>query len=277
MSVTEHSVIKASVVAQSFSRAASGYDGEPLKFLRYSAEYLVESLNLDSPQGILDIATGTGQAAMKAAQAVQPDGFVTAADISPGMLEQAEKNALQAGIKNITFKLADCENLPFEENSFDAVSCSSGIYIMRNIEQCVSEWVRVVKPGGKVGFSSFGEGILEPMMSLYEKLLRAYNVEIISPTPLYRVNTAQICQTILENAGLGDIEIKRVQKDYYIPSVEEWITLIENSGFRFPLERLDKAYLPRFIEEHKAEIAELATEEGIRLSVPIIAAIGRKV
>ncbi len=277
MFVKENPIIAVSVVADSFSRAAPGYDGEPLQFLRSSAEFLVNSLALKkSPQKILDVATGTGRAAILSAQAVQPDGFVTAVDISTGMLQQAEQNACQAGIKNIQFGQANAEQLEFEDNVFDVVLCSSGIYIMRNIPQCISEWKRVVNRGGKVAFSTFGKGILEPMMSMFESSLSAYGVEIISPTPLYRLNTEENCRELLESAGLNNIKILTKQSGYYLPSAKEWLILVNHSGFRFPLERLNKTYLNQFLEEHQAAVSRLATARGICLEVPLIVAIGEK-
>jgi ubiquinone/menaquinone biosynthesis C-methylase UbiE len=278
MFIKEHSMIKAEVVADSFSRAALGYDGEPLRFLRSSAEFLVDSLTVKSPQKILDVATGTGRAAILSAQAIWPDGLVTAVDISEGMLQQAKQNAAQAGVKNLQFTQANAEQLGFEfkNDYFDVVLCSSGIYIMRNIPQSISEWKRVVKPGGRVAFSTFGTGVLEPMMSRFETALRAYGVEIISPTPLYRLNTAENCKALLNHAGLKNIKILTKQSDYYLPSAKDWITLVKNSGFRFPLERLNKKYLNQFIEEHQTAISQLVTDKGIYLKVPIIVAIGEK-
>jgi ubiquinone/menaquinone biosynthesis C-methylase UbiE len=275
-SIQQNPIIQPTVVAASFSRAASGYDGEPLRFLRESAKFLVASLPLHISKQVLDIATGTGKAAILAAQAMQTNGAVLAVDIAEGMLQQAKANAAQAGMKNIQFIHASADDLMFDDNQFDCVFCSSGIYILRDIPKSVNEWVRVVKPQGTVAFSAFGEGILEPMMAMYESLLRDYGVEIISPTPLYRLNTQELCESVLNDAGLVNVNIQIAYRNYHISSAEEWIALVKNSGFRFPLERLDKKYMDQFIAAHKAQISQLATEKGIHLQVPIIVASGQK-
>ncbi|MEK8019681.1 MAG: class I SAM-dependent methyltransferase [Candidatus Parabeggiatoa sp.] len=272
-----NSIIQTSVVAKSFTQAASGYDGEPLKFLKYSAEFLIKNLALRTPQKVLDVATGTGKAAILSAPAVLPAGFVTAVDISEGMLQKAKYNATQAAINNIEFIQTHSEKLDFEDESFDVTLCSSGIYIMRDIPQCLREWKRVTKKGGRVAFSTFGKGILEPMMSMFESSLRSYGVKIYSPSPLYRLNKKDDCQILLESVGLHDIKVFIKQGSYYIPSAKEWIDIIKNSGFRIPLERLEQKYLNQFIEEHEEAVSQLSTNKGIYLETPIIIAIGKKI
>ncbi|MBP3353635.1 MAG: bifunctional demethylmenaquinone methyltransferase/2-methoxy-6-polyprenyl-1,4-benzoquinol methylase UbiE [Bacteroidales bacterium] len=97
---------------------------------------------------ILDIATGTGDMAINMYKAINNSNIV-GCDISTGMLKVAEKKVTQQGLSEyITFKEGDCTTLPFEDNSFDAVSIAFGIRNVEDIKRGLSEIFRVLKPGG---------------------------------------------------------------------------------------------------------------------------------
>jgi ubiquinone/menaquinone biosynthesis C-methylase UbiE len=95
---------------------------------------------------ILDIGTGTGYIAVILAQMGHN---VTGVDISEQMLEMAKKRAKELSLK-IKFELCDAENLHFEDESFDAVICRYVLWTLPNPRRAIGEWVRVVKPRGKI-------------------------------------------------------------------------------------------------------------------------------
>ena len=96
---------------------------------------------------ILDIATGTGDLAINLAKTNANE--IIGLDISPGMLEVGRKKItdkkLDAKIKMI---LGDSENLPFDDNSFDAVTVAFGVRNFEDLEKGLSEILRVLKPSG---------------------------------------------------------------------------------------------------------------------------------
>ncbi|MCB9451312.1 MAG: methyltransferase domain-containing protein [Anaerolineaceae bacterium] len=93
----------------------------------------------------LDIATGGGHTALKFAPHV---AHVTASDITPNMLDAARNFITGQGITNVDFQLADAENLPFEDDHFDLVTCRIAPHHFPNAAQFVREAVRVLRPGG---------------------------------------------------------------------------------------------------------------------------------
>lgn len=97
---------------------------------------------------VLDIATGTGDMALKIHKMLLPCK-ITGCDISEGMLAVAEKKVHQAGLDGeIDFKVGDCVSLPFEDDSFDAVTIAFGIRNVEDIQKGISEICRVLKPQG---------------------------------------------------------------------------------------------------------------------------------
>jgi ubiquinone/menaquinone biosynthesis C-methylase UbiE len=128
--------------AEKYARAAY-FDG-----VSGSLQALIEVTQPRSDWRVLDIATGGGHCAFAFAPLVRE---VVATDVTPEMLVAAAAVAKERGLTNITFEPADAEALPFEDASFDLVTCRIAAHHFSDPGQAVREMVRVVKPGGLVG------------------------------------------------------------------------------------------------------------------------------
>ena len=117
-------------VAVVYNLAATGYDKPAVRFFPGAATHLVQFMEIQSGQTILDVATGTGAAAMAAARAVGPTRRVVGVDIADDMLEQARRNFAAADLTNVELCEGDAEYLPFDVNSFDTVICASSIFFL---------------------------------------------------------------------------------------------------------------------------------------------------
>jgi len=114
---------------------------------------LCEAAELRPGQAVLDLAGGTGEPGLTAAQEVAPGGRVTCTDFVPGMVATAEANAGDAGITNMAFQQVDAEDIPFDDASFDRVISRFGVMFFPNVQQALGEIRRVVKPDGRVAFA----------------------------------------------------------------------------------------------------------------------------
>lgn len=94
----------------------------------------------------LDIATGGGHVAKALAPLARE---VIASDITPQMLETAERFIRAAGIENVRFEVADAEDLPFADGSFDIVTCRIAPHHFPRPDRFVRESARVLRPGGR--------------------------------------------------------------------------------------------------------------------------------
>ncbi len=118
------------------------------------------------PKSILDIATGTGDFAIESLS-LNPDKVV-GVDISEGMLEVGRKKLKKRKLEDrITLQSGDSENLPFEDNMFDAIIVAFGVRNFENLEKGLAEMYRVLRPGGKVVVLEFSKPKSFPFKQLY--------------------------------------------------------------------------------------------------------------
>jgi demethylmenaquinone methyltransferase/2-methoxy-6-polyprenyl-1,4-benzoquinol methylase len=138
-------------VRQMFNNISGNYDfmnrlmtfGTDVKWRRKVVKMVADT----KPEKILDIATGTGDFAIMLAD-IKPKKIV-GLDISEGMLEKGKQKVKAKGLDHlIEMVLGDSENLPFEDNSFDAVTVGFGVRNFENLDKGLSEINRVLKPGG---------------------------------------------------------------------------------------------------------------------------------
>ncbi len=126
----------------------------------------INLLRSSSPKLLLDVATGTGDFALQALD-LKPDK-IFGVDISEGMLEVGKKKLAERGLTDkIELLKGDSENLPFEENKFDAVTVAFGVRNFENLEKGLREIYRVLKPGGKLVVLEFSRPRAFPMKQAY--------------------------------------------------------------------------------------------------------------
>lgn len=108
---------------------------------------VIKMVGATQPQKILDIATGTGDLAIMMAT-LNPEKII-GLDISAGMLDVGREKISKQSLNNkIEMVLGDSENIPYENDSFDAITVAFGIRNFESLEKGLSEILRVLKPGG---------------------------------------------------------------------------------------------------------------------------------
>lgn len=128
---------------------------------------VVKIIQKNEPRKILDVATGTGDLAITLAKKIK-DVKITGYDLSEGMLSYGRKKVKAEGLENqIQMIQGDAENMPFEEASFDVVTASFGVRNFENLEKGLLEFLRVLRPGGKIVILEFSQPQKFPMKQLY--------------------------------------------------------------------------------------------------------------
>ena len=241
------------------------------------AHRLVEHAQIGQGQHVLDIATGTGMVAIKAAQLIGFAGRVVGVDISTGMLEEAKRKIEALGLNNIEIILADAEKLNFPANSFDVILCSSALIWMADVPAALCHWHQLLKPGGLIGFHAFADTAFVGGVTM-QKVAQKYGVSLAFSKP---TGTIEKCHDLLKTAGFEAIEIKSEQDGSFI-SLKQAKRMWSGGShpapgqFPNPMNQLSSGQLEKLKAEFEAELAVLVTEQGIWNDVTIFYTFGRK-
>jgi SAM-dependent methyltransferase len=127
---------------------------------------LVESAEVNAGDDVLDVATGTGNAALPAARA---GAIVTALDITPSLLEIGSRRATAADL-DVDWVLGDAQALPFADASFDRVLSCVGVQFCADHDAAASELIRVCRPGGRIALVAWTrEGFIGQILAAVAK------------------------------------------------------------------------------------------------------------
>jgi demethylmenaquinone methyltransferase/2-methoxy-6-polyprenyl-1,4-benzoquinol methylase len=113
-------------------------------------ERAADRAELEPGEAALDVCCGTGDFALALAARVGPYGRVIGSDFSEPMLDLAREKASERGVSQTRFEWADALSLPYDDESFDAVTVGFGVRNLADLELGVSEMGRVLRPGGRL-------------------------------------------------------------------------------------------------------------------------------
>ena len=121
----------------------------------YWRKKFTRKLDIQDDYNILDVACGTGDVGFEILK--KHSVSITGIDLSQKMVDLAQLKARKQNLSNITFLQGDAENLPINDNSVDCLTISYGFRNISNYETALSEFHRVLKPGGKLGILEFSK------------------------------------------------------------------------------------------------------------------------
>jgi ubiquinone/menaquinone biosynthesis C-methylase UbiE len=208
--------------------AATAYDQAVAHVSAHFLPFLLRAARLEPGQHVLDVATGTGIAAEAAIAVVGSAGHVTATDNSQAMVERASHRL--AGSPNASVVVDDGQSLSFADGTFDAVVCSFGLMFFADPACGLSEFHRVLRPGGRVAVSV----LTTPERSYNGRI----NVVIARRVPSLAEATARTfsiggesrLRFLFDRAGFRDVETTTEAHAFVFPSFDAYFEPFERGG-----------------------------------------------
>ncbi|MCB0625373.1 MAG: bifunctional demethylmenaquinone methyltransferase/2-methoxy-6-polyprenyl-1,4-benzoquinol methylase UbiE, partial [Saprospiraceae bacterium] len=163
-------------VSKMFDNIAPSYDLlNRLLSLGIDRSWRKKAIRLLDPakaKTVLDVATGTADVAIEIARQLKPEKII-GVDIAQQMLEIGREKVSKRGLAEvIELQLGDSENLPFESNTFDAITVAFGVRNFEDLGKGLSEMQRVLKPGGKLVVLEFSRPRIFPFKQLFNLYFR---------------------------------------------------------------------------------------------------------
>ena len=256
-----------------FDAIATEYDG--LRFVHRCATRLVELTSLELGMRVLDLATGTALVAFLVAQKVGTSGRVVGVDFSAGMLVQARARLNSLGLEWVELLEGDAAQLPFSDSSFECVLCASSLMFMPDMPAVLLEARRVLVPSGRLGFTGFGMGFLEPLHTLWKERLAAHGVPL-PPLPMSRLADPVVCRNLLLEAGFEKVEVHSEQQGYWLERAEDrWQEILVGLE-GLPLSRMNAQEREQIELEHLQELRPLEGKKGLWVDLPVNFAFGTR-
>jgi ubiquinone/menaquinone biosynthesis C-methylase UbiE len=224
---TEQQAQFKNMVRDQWSSAAEAWQGRHKAFSGANVAItgaLLEAADIAVGHNVLDLACGTGDPALTIADRVGPSGSVVCTDLVPQMLSAAEENAGKSGLKNMSFELADMEELRFEDNTFDRVTCRFGIMFPPDHVKALREIRRVLKPGGRAAFVVWAPAAENPNFSVINAVLQKHGLlqqpPSGAPTPFTFAEAGSLSAKIRE-AGFSETHEEKRELPFGWPGAPE--------------------------------------------------------
>jgi ubiquinone/menaquinone biosynthesis C-methylase UbiE len=195
-----------------FSPGWKKWDDFTMNFLKPMGDAIIEELNIKDTDRVLDVACGTGEPGLTIA-AKAKNGSVVGTDVADQMLAIARENAERKNIRNFETKAGDVCELPFEDSSFDKISCRMGFMFFPDMQMASDEMFRVLKTGGKIATSVWAgpenNVWITTIMSVINK-----NMQLPPPPPgspgMFRCAAPGFIKSIFENSGFKNVNEKLI-------------------------------------------------------------------
>src|SRR5882757_10991594 len=189
--------------------AAAEYDRAFAHVTAHFMPFLLQAAHIAPGMHVLDVATGTGLSAEAALAVVGPTGHVVAADISPAMADKARARLVEA--PNASVSVEDGQALSFADGSFDAVLCNLGLMFFPDPVRGLSEFRRVLRPGGRLAVSV--NTVVERSYNHQINVIIARHMPSLAEavTRTFSLGEESQLRSLFDEAGLTDIETRTVR------------------------------------------------------------------
>jgi ubiquinone/menaquinone biosynthesis C-methylase UbiE len=226
---------------------------------------LVAEAGVASRQRVLDVACGTGVVARAAARVVGAAGAVTGVDVNPDMLATAGR-ASAAVTPAITWREAEAEALPFDDDAFDVVLCQEAVQFFTDPVAVLREMGRVARPVGRVACSVLRSTDHNPVYEVFSRALGEHvgsDAEQMMRSP-FAMGDREALRAAAEDAGLTEVVIHIAIGEERFGSVAEFVRReAASSPLAGPLAALDPDRRSALVAALERDLADHVDDAGL--------------
>lgn len=262
------------------SAAWAKWDSIIMAQLRPVGAAMIAALDVADDQRHLDIACGTGEPGLNIAR-LAPRGHVMLTDLAAEMLDVAAQRASAQGLTNIETELCSADDLPFDDSTFDSVSVRFGYMFFPDLAKATAEFVRVLKPGGRLCAAVWIKPDENPWTSI---ALEAIESEVPLPAPppdgpgMFRCAAPGYVSALYEDAGLREIAEEDVDVEMVTESVEQYWDVISDhvSPVMAVLQHADEPTRQRIRDRATAAVSAFEKDGAVRVPGKARCIVGTK-
>ena len=202
-----------------WDKAANYYEKSWQEQLKPAHDHLMKIANIQSGETILDIAAGTGLITFRMANMTGSTGKILATDISDEMVKIGTQHAQSKNLTNVRFERMDGENLTYEDNSFDLVTCALGLMYFPEPEVSLKEMYRVLKPDGRAVVAVWGSRKKCGWSEIFPIVDKRVSSDVCPM--FFNLGESEVIKYPFENAGFKDIYIHKIESKLMCSTIEE--------------------------------------------------------
>jgi ubiquinone/menaquinone biosynthesis C-methylase UbiE len=216
---------------------ASGWDRDRRwiwDVTRVVSEPMLDALRPQPGQTILELASGTGETGFLAVEAIGPDGRLISTDFAAAMVAAAQRESERLGLANVEHRRMDAERIELDDDSVDGVLCRWGYMLMADPGKALAETRRVLRDGGRLSLSVWGDPARNPWASLPG---RALVEETDAPPPdpeapgIFALADPGRLRSLVEAADFGAPELEEVEVSYRFDDFDAyWRFILDLAG-----------------------------------------------
>jgi ubiquinone/menaquinone biosynthesis C-methylase UbiE len=205
---------------------AAGWEGDRQAVWddsRRVGEWLVDALDPQPGETVVELAAGVGDTGFAAARRLGADGHLITTDFSEQMVQAAHRRADELGVSNAEFRTLDAERMDLDDNSIDGVLCRWGYMLMADPAAALAETRRVLRDGGRVALSVWGDPDQNTWASIPGRVL-VEHTGAQPPDPfapgIFAMASEQRTRSLLEGAGLEAKRVENVPMEWRFESLD---------------------------------------------------------
>jgi len=240
---------------------------------RPATEKMLDLADLRPGSRVLDVAAGSGEQTLLAAQRVGPNGYVLVTDISTSMLDAAADAVRRAGLVNIESRLMDGENLELDAESFDAVICRLGLMLFSDPPKALRGMSRVVRTGGKVAALVFSAAAKNP----YEGIPRIVADRRGRPMArVFALGNHKLLEDTFRSGGFRKVAVHEVTTHRRFSSSAEAVQELKTDFHGWKIKELPAGQREQAWAEVEQQLRRFEGPNGCELRGEMLIGVGTK-